>query len=125
MIIYTKQSSGWKRKKASKKLLQARKAHDSFLNTLGIVKTGCKPAPEYSFPDLSVKSMPATSDNLYNTGGFKRTVDDWKWRKERQETAETIKEIERKKTRTAPIWNKGSYQYITDGEDTKTLGRKI
>ena len=54
-----------------------------------------------------------------------KTVDDWKWKKDRQETAETIKEIERKKERTAPLFNKGGYQYITDAEDPKTIGRKI
>ena len=46
-------------------------------------------------------------------------------RTDREETAETIKEIERKKTRVAPAYNKGATQYITDGADPTTLGRKI
>lgn len=123
MLIYTRQSSGKKRKKVTKKILLAREEHDAFLRSIGCVKI--KTRHICDFPDLSVKSMPPTSDNLYTNGGFKRTVDDWKWKRDRQETPETIKELNRKKERTAPIWNKGGYQYITDGEDTKTLGRKV
>lgn len=33
-------------------------------------------------------------------------------------------EIERKKKRIAPAYNKGAYQYITDGTDPSDLGRK-
>lgn len=31
----------------------------------------------------------------------------------------------RKSQRTAPAWNKGAYQYITNGDDPRTLGRKV
>jgi hypothetical protein len=125
MLLYTQNSSGKKRKKTkpTKKLILARQEHESFLQSIKSPKT--KSRHVNSFPDLSVKQVAPTSDNLYTNGGFKRTVDDWKWKKDREETAETIKEIERKKKRTAPIWNKGGYQYITDGEDVKTLGRKV
>lgn len=123
MLIYTRQTSRKKKKKITKKLLRARKEHNVFLRSVGYVKV--KTRYVYDFPDLSVKPMPPTSDNLYTNGGFKRTVDDWKWKKSRKESPETIKELTRKKERTAPIWNKGGYQYITDGEDTKTLGRKV
>lgn len=34
-------------------------------------------------------------------------------------------EVERKKKRTAPLWNKGGYQYIPDDMDLSTLGRKV
>lgn len=34
-------------------------------------------------------------------------------------------EIERKKLRVAPHYSKGAYQYITDGTDLTTLGKKI
>lgn len=33
-------------------------------------------------------------------------------------------EIEHKKSRVAPLFNKGAYQYITDEYDTKDIGRK-
>ena len=34
------------------------------------------------------------------------------------------KEIESKKSRIGVLYNKGAYQYISDGMDPKTLGRK-
>ena len=126
-IIYTNQSSGRKHKSASKKLAQARLEHAGFLLSLGIVpsKRRAKPAPVYNFPDLSVKSVAPTSDNLYVGGGYKRTIDDYKWRKDQAESKETIKAIEQKRKRIAPIYNKGPAAYIVDGEDLTTLGRKV
>jgi len=121
-LIYTNQSSKKKRLK-SKRLEKARMEHKAFLQSVGVIKPKVKIV--CSFPDLSVKPTYDTSNNLYVKGGYKKTVDDWKWKKDRQETAETIKEIERKKERTAPLFNKGGYQYITDAEDPKTIGRKI
>jgi hypothetical protein len=52
-------------------------------------------------------------------------VDDYKWKRDREETVATIKEIERKKTKVAPIYSKGAFQYLTDGTDPATIGRKI
>ncbi len=34
-------------------------------------------------------------------------------------------EIAKKKKRTAPLYNKGGYQYVGDHEDLTTLGRKV
>jgi len=48
-----------------------------------------------------------------------------KWKRDRQESAETIKAIEEKSKRIAPAFNKGAVQYITDQTDAKYLGRKI
>ena len=52
-------------------------------------------------------------------------LNDHKWRRGSEESTQTIKEIQNKAARTAPAYSKGAYQYITDGADTKTLGRKI
>lgn len=41
-----------------------------------------------------------------------------------QREKEAQKEIAVKKTRVAPLFNKGGYQYITDGTDLKEIGRK-
>lgn len=41
-----------------------------------------------------------------------------------KEKEETVAEIERKATRTAPLWNKGGYQYIGDSVDLDSIGRK-
>lgn len=35
------------------------------------------------------------------------------------------KEIERKRKRVAPLYNKGGYQFVTDDTDLTTLGRKV
>lgn len=37
---------------------------------------------------------------------------------------EAQKEIERKKKRVAPAYNKGAYQYVTEETDPKDIGRK-
>lgn len=42
---------------------------------------------------------------------------------EREQLAQ--QEIEKKKQRTAPLYNKGPVQYITDDTDLTTLGRKV
>jgi len=79
-----------------------------------------------NMPDLSCESRAVPlSNNIHTSGGFKKSVDDYKWKKDKVETAETIKEIERKKTRVAPGWNKGATMYITDETDPVSLGRKI
>jgi len=41
-----------------------------------------------------------------------------------KESPEVQRDILIKAMRTAPAWNKGAYQYITDGADKTTLGRK-
>lgn len=41
-----------------------------------------------------------------------------------KESPEVQREILTKAMRTAPAWNKGAYQYITDDADKTTLGRK-
>jgi len=33
-------------------------------------------------------------------------------------------EVEAKKKRIAPLYNKGAYQYLTEGTDPKDIGRK-
>lgn len=125
-LIYTNQSSGRKRKSASKKLAQARLEHAVFIRSFGIVPLAkTKPVRLYTFPDLSVKQVASTSDNLHAAGGFKRSVDDYKWRRGASESKETIEAIEKKKTRIAPLYNKGPAAYICDGEDLTTLGRKV
>jgi DNA-directed RNA polymerase subunit RPC12/RpoP len=35
------------------------------------------------------------------------------------------RDIQAKYRRTAPLYNKGGYQYITNGDSLKSLGRKV
>jgi hypothetical protein len=72
---------------------------------------------------LQQKNLPPLSNSVGN--GFKRSVDDYKWKRDREESAATIKEIEKKKSRLAPIYSKGPVQYVTEETDIQTLGRKV
>ena len=92
MLIYSNDRS--KRKKPSKKTLQLRQERkDFFAAILGNKKFK---RPDYS-PDLSVEVRTSPCSDSIPGYGFKKSVDDWKWKRDREENAETIKEIERKK----------------------------
>jgi hypothetical protein len=126
MLIYTNQSSGRKRKSQSKRLASAREEHKKFLVSVGYHG---KPTSKYhsTMPDLKVENGPnvAALSNAIPANGFKRSIDDWRWKRDREESADTVKEIERKKTRVAPAFNKGATMYVSDGMDPASLGRKI
>lgn len=125
MLIYTRQSSGRKRKSKSKRLAAARDEHREFLASVGY--TGRRKLAGVKMPDLKVENSErvAPMSETISGGGFRRSVDDWRWKRGREETADTIKEIERKKKQVAPAYNKGAVMYITEGTDPATLGRKI
>ena len=110
-------------KRRSIRLQRAYDEHHKFLQSIGYYKP--RVPFRNQFPDLSVETASKTSDNLHVNGGFKRTIDDYKWRKDQFEDRATIKAIERKKTRIAPLYNKGPAAYICDGEDLTTMGRKV
>ena len=122
MLIYGRTSSG-KRKPSAKALRLRQERKEFFESVLGDRK---RRTTINRMPDLTCESNAAPlSNNLHANGGFKRSVDDFRWKRDRQESVSTINEIERKKTRIAPAWNKGANQYITDGTDPTYLGRKI
>jgi hypothetical protein len=121
MIIYANSRS--KRKKPSAKSVQLR---DERKQMFASVLKGRKAKFINNMSDLTVENTNvAPLSNAIPANGYKRSVDDWKWKRDRVESAETVKEIERKKTRIAPAFNKGANQYITEGTDPTTLGRKI
>ena len=127
MIIYGHDRS--KRRKTSVKQARANAAHAEWLKSVGYY--GKRKDVDRSY-NLECSYLGSRSNRvlvpLSNAigNGFKgRSVDDYKWRKDVNETSATIAEIERKKTRVAPAYNKGATQYITDGADPKTLGRKV
>jgi len=68
-----------------------------------------------------VKHIPsAEGRTVEEEGVFLVEGEDWEARDKA-----AAEETERKKKRTAPLWNKGGIMYITDGEDPTTLGRKV
>ena len=126
MLIYTHQKS--RRKKPSAKQLRLNAERAEYFKSLGIKKV--KHADRSYNLNCSFLAIPVCTNAvpLSNTivdGGFKRSVDDYKWKRDREESVETIKEIERKKTKIAPAFNKGAVQYITDDTDPTHLGRKL
>lgn len=118
-IVYTRNTSG--RKAPSKKVLRLREQRKAYFAT--ILKGSRKERP-ISIPEpMERKSLPPLSNVVGN--GFKQSVDDYKWKRDREESAATIKEIEEKKKRLAPIYSKGPVQYLTEGTDPNTLGKKV
>lgn len=126
MIIYTNQRSKKIPQKASQKLIEARAAHRKFLASMGISEKKTKlRGNSANWSDLLVKSNVAPLSNTIPASGAKHSLDDYKWKKDVQESPEAIAEAEKKKTRIAPAYNKGPLMYITDDADTKSLGRKV
>ena len=126
-IFYVSNRSNKKKKKQpkSKPLTEAQKKHLAFLRSVGY--TGPNKRSCVAFQSLEVqngKSVVPVSNTIPGNG-FKRSIDDYKWKTGVSESAEVIAETERKKKKIAPICNKGSYQYITDGADISTLGKKV
>jgi hypothetical protein len=127
MLIYANNRS--KRRKTPVKVARANAAHAEWLKTVGYEGKRKNVDRSYnlecSFLTNTSNRVPAPVSNGIGNGFKARSVDDYKWRKDVTETSATIAEIERKKTRVAPAYNKGATQYITDGVDPKTLGRKV
>lgn len=118
-IIYTTSKS--KKTKPSIKTLKLREERRAYFDS--ILKDSRKERIINIPEPLIRKNLPPLSNSIGN--GFKKSVDDYKWKRDREESITTAKAIEEKKKRLAPIGNKMGYQYITDEADVKTLGRKI
>ena len=81
-------------------------------------------AYKIEIPSYKTESNAPLSNGFGNC--YKRDIlNEHKWKRDRQETKETVAEIQRKAARTAPAFSKGAYQYVTDEADIKTLGRKV
>lgn len=118
-LVYTKTSSG--RKKPSAKTLRLREERKAYFAS---VLKGSKPERLLNIPEpMPKKNLPPLSNSVGN--GFKRSVEDFKWKRDREESAATAKAIEEKKKRLAPIYSKGPVQYLTEGTDPNTLGKKV
>ena len=127
MIIYTNQRSKKKKQPKTKALTKAQTEHRAFLARHGIHSTvGKKPQGnrEY-FSDLSVVAKCPDMSNTIPGSGFKRSIDDHKWKRDREEKPEVIQAVEEKKKRIAPYANKAAYMYVTDDADAASLGRKV
>lgn len=124
-IIYTNQSSKKKPAPKSKKFIQAQQEHKKFLLSMGISSKPRKDTPRklVQIEEAPQRKVAPTSDSI-PSNGYKNTIDDYKW-KRTSEKKEVIAETERKKSRIAPIYNKGPLMYLTDDTDITCLGRKV
>lgn len=115
-----------KNRKQSKRLLAAKADHFRFLAAMGVARLPAKRQnnPD-NFPDLTVPHRGAKLSNEIPGNGYKKSVDDYRWKRDREEKQEAIIEAERKKARVAPAYNKGPVMYVTDADDPRSLGRKI
>lgn len=77
----------------------------------------------YNLPDLSTIRKPNLPP-LSNGFGNGLTTDNSILTHMHKESPEVQAEIERKRTRTAPLYSKGAYQYIGDSDDPTSIGRK-
>lgn len=76
-----------------------------------------------NIPDYSVDN-PVELSNSLSGSCYKKDFQDYKWKRNRQESKQTIQEIENKAKRVAPLFSKGATQYITDDEDLTKIGKK-
>lgn len=109
------------RRRKNPRLAKLNAEHSAYIQS---ILGNHKASPTKAKAETSLPKKVPTSDTIPGPA-FKKSVDDYKWKRDREEKRETILEIERKKTRIAPGWNKGGYTYISDNTDPTTLGRKI
>lgn len=71
------------------------------------------------FPNLTCRDEKhALSNNIELKGGYRKDLrTEHRWKRDRQESAATVKEIDNKAKRIRPHFNKGGYQYATDGDN--------
>lgn len=123
-IFHARVKSSKPKPNRSRSYMQAKAEHQKFLASMGI-SASKKRTSVCDFPDLTVDRKGATLSNAIPSNGFKRSIDDYKWRRDREETQEAIVEAERKKSRVAPAYNKGPVMYVTDADEPSSLGRKV
>lgn len=125
-LVYTKTSSG--KKKLNAKQQRSLAAHKAYVaDILGgsnrkVVRTDTWDQPQGY---VRTSNLPPVSNNLGTGGGFKRSIDDHQWKRDRQESSATIKAIEAKKKQIAPAFSKGAFQYLTPQTNPHEIGKKL
>jgi len=110
---------------ARRSKLHNNQAYQKFLKSKGYDASKKQRSPkllESLFTDFEVK--PGLSNSIPGNC-YKRSIDDYKWKRGVVESKETATEIEAKSKRIAPLWNKGAAQYITPETDLESLGKKV
>lgn len=100
------------------------KEYQKFLKKFGADKKRDKKIQVIDFPNYKydTRNISPVSNSLGN--GYQKDIFQYKWKRGSEESHETIREIENKAKQTAPIYGKGSYQYITPDTDLTKIGKK-
>ena len=114
-----------KARKPTQAMIESQRLTQELLSKVGY-RAPTKSTKKFSY-SLSCESSAAPLSNTIPGGiAAKRNIrTDHLWKRDREESAATVKAIEEKAMRVAPAYNKGATQYITDGTEAKYLGRKI
>ena len=120
-ILYIHDRSAKKKPSRSKRLQQVLLDHQKFLASVGY--TGSKPKTSKKLTVVATKVRPVEERTLQEIVApcLKRDI----FERTRNESDDVKEAIRQKAARTAPAYNKGALQYITDGDNLKTLGRKV
>lgn len=110
------------RRRRDKEPTRAHLEHDKWLRKMGLHPEQLKMKKKHvnSLPSYKVDSeLPELSNKIGN--GFKSAsvIDNLA-----NEKVDVQAQILSKAARVSPIYNKGGYQYVTPGEDVKTIGSK-
>lgn len=108
----------------TKKLLAAKAQHEQFLTSIGYHKSSDQ-NKKVVIVQEALRSECAPLSNQIPGNGFKRSLDDYKWKKGCEETHAAITAAEAKRARVAPAFNKGPMMYISEQDDPASLGRKV
>lgn len=125
MIIYTRADRFKPRRCSKKKKEEERLLIEHAKSLRGPKQKPSEYAPKSNWrmeedKTLKVKSLD-TTDSFTLAVRAKKTYQDTAMNA-REEIAQRL--LAAKKNRIAPAYNKGAYQYITDGADPKELGKK-
>lgn len=115
-------TNGKGKRKLNAKQRRALEEHNKYLLSKGLHTSQIKKSSAHK--QLPVETNPIrrpvirTSDQVGN--GFVKNI----FEATRGEDPAVIREIQHKAKRVAPIWSKGSLQYITDATSLEDVGRK-
>lgn len=125
MLIYTKPPRS-KPKPVSRAVREANERHRAWLKENNYLVEGTRKSRKTLIVDAEDdRKLPPLSNTVPHGVAAKRSIDDHRWKRDLKESPQTIEAIEQKKKRIAPPYSKGAAQYITDGDDPKTLGKKV
>ena len=123
--LTTTRYNGKKKKSNNRRLAEATAKHEEWLRKQGLhpeqrklKKASVGGDVKHDLPDYRVDNPYQLSNGIGN--GYKRGV----MANLHKEKPEVQKAILDKASRTAPLYNKGGYGYVTDDMDPATLGSK-